>query len=84
MTIEERLEVLTARHEALTQTVEIIAGMQKENERRFAENERRFAETDRRFAETDRRLGQVLEAITQLGHIAEAHEHRLDRLDGQQ
>ena len=68
MTIEERLEKLTERHEALTQTVVIIAGMQKENEKRFAE--------------TDRPVGQVLEAITQLGHIAESHDHRLDNLEG--
>lgn len=32
MNIDERLEKLTERHEALTQTVEIIAGMQRENE----------------------------------------------------
>lgn len=31
--IDERLDRLTERHEALTQTVEIIAGMQRENER---------------------------------------------------
>jgi hypothetical protein len=65
MNIDERLEKLTERHEALTQTVEIIAAMQKENDRRFAE-----------------RMGQVLEAITQLGHIAASHDHRLDNLEG--
>jgi hypothetical protein len=65
MNIDERLEKLAERHEALTQTVEIIAAMQKENDRRFAE-----------------RMGQVLEAITQLGHIAESHDHRLDNLEG--
>ena len=32
MTIDERLEKLVERHEALTQTVEIVAGMQKVNE----------------------------------------------------
>ena len=50
---------------------EIIAAMQKDNERRSAE----------RSAEIDRRMGQVLEAITQLGHIAESHDHRLDNLE---
>jgi hypothetical protein len=60
VTIDERLE-------ALTQTVEIIAGMQRDNERRFAE--------------TDRRMAQVLEAITQLGHIAESRDHGLDNLE---
>jgi hypothetical protein len=64
MNIDERLEKLTERHEALTQTVEIIAAMQKENDRRFGE-----------------RMGQVLEAITQLGHIAESRDHRLDNLE---
>jgi hypothetical protein len=36
MTIDERLEKLTERHEALTQTVEIIASMLRENEARIA------------------------------------------------
>lgn len=36
MTIEERLEKLTERHESLTQTVEVVAGMQRENEKIFA------------------------------------------------
>ena len=74
MDFDQRLQRLAERHEALTRTVEIIAAMQKENEKRFSVNERRFAETDRR-------LGQVPEAITQLGHIAESREHRLDRLE---
>ena len=68
MTFEERLDRISARHEALAQTVEVIAGMQKENERRFAETERRFAE--------------VAQFINQLARVAETHEHRLDRLEG--
>lgn len=32
MTIDERLDRLTERHEALTQTVELLAGMQRTNE----------------------------------------------------
>ena len=79
MNFEESLERLKERHEALTQTVEIIAAMQKENDRRFAESN---AEFNRRSAEWDRRMGQVLETITQLGHIAESHDHRLDNLEG--
>jgi chromosome segregation ATPase len=67
VTIEERLEKLTERHEALTQTVESIAAMQKANEERAGE--------------TGTRLAQVLEAITKLGDIAEAQEHRLDSLE---
>jgi hypothetical protein len=74
MTIDERLDKLTERHEALTQTVELIAQMQKDNERIFAE----------RSTEFDRRMGQVLEAITQSGHIAESHDHRPDNLEDSQ
>lgn len=32
-TIDERLEALVARHEALTQTVELTAGMQQQTEK---------------------------------------------------
>jgi hypothetical protein len=37
MTIDERLEWLTERHEALAQTVEVIAGMQRENSKQIGE-----------------------------------------------
>ncbi len=37
MTTEERLEKLAERHEALTQTVELLAAMQQENERRMGQ-----------------------------------------------
>jgi len=61
MTIDERLEKLLERHEALAQTVELMA----------AENRER-----------DRRLGQIMEAIASLVHVAEIHEQRIDRLEG--
>jgi hypothetical protein len=64
MTIDERLE-------ALTQTVEILAGMQRENEKRFDLITRNFE--------------IVLDSIKRLETIAAAHEQRLDDLeDGQQ
>jgi hypothetical protein len=52
MNIDERLEKLTERHEALTQAVEIIAGMQRENERKIGD--------------VTSRLGQVVDAIGRL------------------
>ncbi|MGH9585236.1 MAG: hypothetical protein ACRD4O_20145 [Bryobacteraceae bacterium] len=45
MNIDERLEKLTERHEALTQTVELIVSMQRENEKRF---EKRFEQNENR------------------------------------
>ena len=61
MTIDERLDRLTERHEALTQTVEILV----------AENRQR-----------DRRLGEIMEGLARLVHVAEIHEHRISRLEG--
>ena len=37
MTIDERLDRLTERHEALSQSLEIIAGMQVDNEKRLGQ-----------------------------------------------
>jgi hypothetical protein len=69
MTIDERLERLTERHEALTQTVELIVS---EHRALIAENRER-----------DRRMGEVMEAIARLLHVAEIHENRIDRLEKQ-
>ena len=67
MTIDERLEKLTGRHQALTQTVELIAA---DNRQMAAENKQR-----------DRRMGEVMEGIARLLHIAEIHEQRIERLE---
>jgi len=37
MTIDERLERLTERHEALTQSLELLAGMQQATEKQIAD-----------------------------------------------
>ena len=67
-TIDERLD-------GLTQTVEIIAAMQRDNEKRFEENEKRFAANERRTSE-------IMEGIARLLHVAEIHEQRLTDLEG--
>jgi hypothetical protein len=78
MTIDERLDRLTERHEALTQTVEIIAGMQRENEEAHRKNE----EAQRKNQVL---LAQVMESIDSLARIAHAHENRITHLeDGKQ
>src|ERR1035441_9826003 len=69
-TIDERLDRLTERHEALTETVELIAAMQRENEARFAQ----IAANQERDAEH----------INALVRIAEIHEHGLSGLEGDQ
>jgi hypothetical protein len=60
MTIDERLERLAERHEALTQSVEMVALENKERDRRQAE---------------------IMEGLASLVHVAEIHEHRIERLE---
>jgi hypothetical protein len=67
MTIDERLEKLTERHEALTQSVELLRIAQEETDRRF----KRVADL---FAQTDG-------FINDLARIAKSHEGRLENLE---
>jgi predicted nuclease with TOPRIM domain len=68
MTIDERLEKLTERHEALTQTVELMA----------AENRAGFE----RLGKVENILGQVARSLDTLARVVELHEHRIDTLEG--
>lgn len=69
MTIDERIERLTERHEALTQTVELMVA---ENRQIVEENKGR-----------DRRLGEIMEGLARLVHVAEIHEQRIEGLEGE-
>src|ERR1035438_2394281 len=92
MTLDERLERLTERHEALTQSVELIVAENRqaaeyraaENKQMAAENKQMAAENKQIGAENkqrDRRLGEIMEGIASLLHVAEIHEQRLDHHD---
>jgi archaellum component FlaC len=70
MTIDERLERLTERHEALTQTVELIAAAQIKN--------------DERFGQVARNFEIVLDSIKRLERIAAAHGQRIEDLEDRQ
>lgn len=63
MTIDERLDRLTERHEALTQTVELLAG-------------------DLRGLTT--KVDHLTDAVNALVRVAEIHDRRISRLEGQQ
>ena len=69
MTIDERLDRLTERHEALTQSVEMLVLNQQKHE------------TVLQKAET--LLSRVIESIDKLANIAHAHEQRITRLEDQ-
>jgi hypothetical protein len=66
--MEGRLERLTERHEALTQSVELQAANGKA--------------TDRRIEELLKASAQDAENIRALARIAATHEHRLTDLEG--
>jgi len=66
MTIDERLE-------ALTQTVELLAQMHRDNERANAQ----------KFAALAESTTQLMDTMNRVGRILEIHEHRFDRLEGE-
>jgi len=68
--IDERLEKLTERHEALVESVELLRASQAETDRRFKQVADLFVQTD--------------SFIRTLAEIAQRHEARLDKLDGGQ
>jgi hypothetical protein len=86
VTFEEGLEKLKERHEALAQSVELLVAAGHERERRDAERYRQQAERDRRQAEQNglvaTRFREVIDSIDRLVHVAEIHEHRIERLEG--
>ena len=67
MDIDQRLDRLTERHEALTQTVELIARMQQKSEEAHLKNEVLIA--------------QVMESVNGLARIAHMHEQRISDLE---
>ena len=64
MNIDQRPDRLTERHESLTQTVEIIAGMQKKNEEAHQKNEILLA--------------HVIESLARIAHAHEQRITRLE------
>jgi len=81
MNLDDRLE-------ALTQSVELLAGMHRENEVRIAANERRFEANEKRMERLIGTVSQLAELTTQIAegtarllHTAEAHEDRISNLE---
>ena len=72
MTIDERLERLTERHEALTQSMELM-------HHDVAEMQKREAERDAKFEE---RFSRLLGIVETLADMARNYEHRIERLEG--
>jgi hypothetical protein len=78
MTIDERLDRLTERHEALTQTVELMAHMQQEA---FAKHELTFEKHDRAQEKNEVLMARIMESINDLARIAHVHEQRISDVE---
>jgi predicted RNase H-like nuclease (RuvC/YqgF family) len=79
MTVDERLDRLTARHEALTQSVEILTA-----DVHALQGEMRTMQTEMRngFQQVTQLVRDMAEGIDRLLNVAENHERRLTRLEG--
>ena len=75
MTTDERLEKLIQRHEALAETVQILASMQLEAGRQARERDEQYSE---RFAANETRLVQLMDTMNRLGRILEVHDAEID------
>ena len=83
MSVDERIEKLTERHEALAQSIELMILESRDWQREYREREKqRERENQERDQKWDRRFGQVVTSLEQLVHVAELHQHRLDSQDG--
>jgi hypothetical protein len=78
MTIDERLERLAERHEALTQTVELMLHQQREWREEIHDWQ---TKADERQRKNEVLLAQVLESIDTLARIAHLHERRISDLE---
>ena len=78
MDIDQRLDKLAERHEALAQSVELLLHTQREA---FEKHDAAFQKYDAAFAKNQILLSQVVESIDSLARIAHAHEQRITGLE---
>ena len=77
-TIDERLDRLTERHEALTQSVEMFIHETRDSHARLAEGQAQLTAAQMK---TEKMLAEVVESINSLARIAHAHENRITHLE---
>ncbi|MGC2111349.1 MAG: hypothetical protein WA655_17675 [Candidatus Korobacteraceae bacterium] len=77
MTIDERLEKLVGRHEALTQTIELMA-------REMHDTKSSIDGLKSSIDGVKSYTNEIAEATARLLHIAQIHENRITRLEGEQ
>jgi chromosome segregation ATPase len=92
MTIDERLEKLAERSDAIAQSVELLTNLHLDSERRYAEliarNEERFAKTEERMVKLMSSMDHLVDTVDRLVHtvdrlanVVTRHEERLDDME---
>jgi methyl-accepting chemotaxis protein len=95
MTIDERLERLTERHEALTQSVEMhekrfeeigekirtLAVIAEQNEVRAGEVPAGMTQTQAGMTQMQAAMTRMMDSITRLARVAGNHEERIGSLE---
>ncbi len=82
MMIDERLDRLVVRHEALSQPVELLTKDVREIGQQVGELGQRFGELGEHVGSLSKYVGEIAEGTARLLHVAEIHEHRIIRLEG--
>jgi hypothetical protein len=77
MNIDERLE-------ALTQTVELLAQMHKDNEKGMQRFSRAMERLSKRNVRLEGLVTEIAEGTARLLHVVEVHEQRISSLEGNQ
>ena len=88
MTIDERLDRLAERHEALAQSVELIAHLQRRNEESIGaltatlqRNEESIGTLTVTLEKNQVLMAEIMETVNSLARISLSHEGRLSDLE---
>jgi len=82
MTIDERLDRLAERHEALTQSVEMILLAQQKSEERLDRIEVMQEKNQVMQEKNEILLAHMLESMDSLARIVQVHPQRISNLEG--
>jgi prephenate dehydrogenase len=81
MNIDERLDRLTARHEALTGHVELLTADLAQFSVEMRQTKERIDDLAADSKRQQKAMGDLMLAVSSLVELARSHEHRIDRLE---
>lgn len=86
MTIDERLEKLAERHEALAQAVELMVAENRDRDAKTSKSFGKLADASLKQFELhgklQKQIAEVTDSVNTLARVAEMHEHRITHLEG--